>query len=117
MTDAHSALSPLDEAGINALIEAALAAIAEAQDLAGLKEARLAYTGDASALALANRAIGGLDKADKPTAGRLLGAARGRIGAALAARQEELEAAAEEQMLATEAVDVTVPTTRTAPGA
>ncbi|WP_454932409.1 phenylalanine--tRNA ligase subunit alpha [Actinomyces oricola] len=117
MTDAPGALSPLDEVGINDLVEEALAAVAAADSLAALKEARLAYTGDSSVLALTNRGIGRLDKADKPTAGRLLGGARGRINTALAARQEVLEAAAEEQMLRTEAVDVTVPTDRTASGA
>ena len=89
----------------------------QAGTLAELKEARLAHTGDASPLTLANRLIGTLDKADKPTAGKLLGGARGRIAKALAARQETLEAAAEEEMLRTEAVDVTVPTSRTVTGA
>ena len=117
MTDAPGALSPLDEAGINAAVEEALAAFAAAGTLAELKEARLAHTGDASSLTLANRLIGTLDKADKPTAGKLLGGARGRIAKALAARQETLEAAAEEEMLRTEAVDVTVPTSRTVTGA
>ena len=70
---------------------------AAAGTLAELKEARLAHTGDASPLTLANRLIGTLDKADKPTAGKLLGGARGRIAKALTARQETLEAAAEEE--------------------
>ena len=48
MTDTADALSPLDEAGVSALVEEALAAIAGAADLPALKEARLAYTGDAS---------------------------------------------------------------------
>lgn len=117
MTDAAGALSPLDEAGITALVAEALAAIAAAQDLAELKAVRLAYTGDSSVLARTNRGIGALDKADKPTAGKLLGGARGQLSAALAARQEVLEAAAEEQMLATEAVDVTLPTARAGSGA
>ena len=117
MTHAPGALSPLDEAGVNAAVQEALAAFAAADSLAALKEARLAHTGDASPLVLANRGIGALDKADKPVAGRLLGAARARLQAALASRQEALEAAAEEEMLATEAVDVTVPPARAAAGA
>ena len=112
MTDASGALSPLDEEGIHALVDKALAAVAAADDLAALKETRIAFTGDASVLALTNRGIGALDAADKPTAGRLLGAARARMNTALAARQEVLEAEAEATMLATEAVDVTVPTDR-----
>ncbi|AYD89623.1 phenylalanine--tRNA ligase subunit alpha [Actinomyces sp. 2119] len=118
MTDAPGALSPTDEVGVNALVEQALAAVDAADSLAGLKEARLAYLGDASALALANREIGRLpDRAAKAAAGRLLGGARGRISAALTERQQVLEAQAEANMLATEAVDVTVPTARTTPGA
>lgn len=114
---ATGALSPLDADGISAVVEQGLAAIAAADSLPALKEARLAYTGDASALVAANRAIGALPKEDKPTAGKLLGAARGRLNAALAARTAELEAAAEADMLATETVDVTVPTDRIAAGA
>ena len=117
MTDTDGALSPLDEAGVNALVEEGLAAIAAAGDLPALKEARLAFTGDASVLAGASRGIGALDKADRPTAGKLLGVARGRLNKALAERQSILEAEAETRMLATEAVDVTVPTARTAAGA
>ena len=117
MTDTADALSPLDEAGIAALVEEGLAAIAVAGDLPALKEARLAFTGDASALAGASRGIGVLDKADRPTAGKLLGAARSRLNKALAERQSVLEAEAEARMLETEAVDVTVPTGRIEPGA
>jgi len=117
MTDTADALSPLDEAGIAALVEEGLAAIAVAGDLPALKEARLAFTGDASALAGASRGIGALDKADRPTAGKLLGAARSRLNKALAERQSVLEAEAEARMLETEAVDVTVPTGRIEPGA
>jgi len=117
MTDTADALSPLDEAGIAALVEEGLAAIAVAGDLPALKEARLAFTGDASALAGASRGIGALDKADRPTAGKLLGAARSRLNKALAERQSVLEAEAGARMLETEAVDVTVPTGRIELGA
>ena len=117
MTDTADALSPLDEAGIAALVEEGLAAIAVAGDLPALKEARLAFTGDASALAGASRGIGALDKADRPTAGKLLGAARSRLNKALAERQSVLEAEAEARMLEPGAVDVTVPTGRIELGA
>ena len=117
MSDAPGALSPLDEQGLSALVDEGLAAFTAADDLAALKEARLAYTGDSSVLALTNRGIGKLDREDKPTAGRLLGAARARLNAALAERQAVLEARAEARMLATEKVDVTVPTRRASSGA
>ena len=117
MTDTADALSPLDEAGISALVDEGLAAIAAAGDPPSLKEVRLALTGDASALARAGRDIGALDKADRPAAGKLLGAARARLNKALAERRSVLEAEAEARMLATEAVDVTIPTARLAAGA
>ena len=117
MTDTADALSPLDEAGISALVDEGLAAIAAAGDPLSLKEVRLALTGDASALARAGRDIGALDKADRPAAGKLLGAARARLNKALAERRSVLEAEAEARMLATEAVDVTIPTARLAAGA
>lgn len=118
MTQAsEGGLSPLDEAGIEKVIAAALAAVAASGTLAALKEARSAYTGDTSELVLANRSIGKLPKADKPKAGKLLGGARARIAKALSERQAELEALAEAYMLRTEAVDVTLPTDRSPKGA
>lgn len=118
MTQAsEGGLSPLDEAGIEKVIAAALAAVAASGTLAALKEARSAYAGDTSELVLANRAIGKLPKADKPKAGKLLGGARARIAKALSERQAELEALAEAHMLRTEAVDVTLPTDRSPKGA
>ena len=118
MTQAsEGGLSPLDEAGIEKVIAAALAAVAASGTLAALKEARSAYTGDTSELVLANRAIGKLPKAAKPKAGKLLGGARARIAKALSERQAELEALAEAHMLRTEAVDVTLPTDRSPKGA
>lgn len=118
MTQAsEGGLSPLDEAGIEKVIAAALAAVSASGTLAALKEARSAYTGDTSELVLANRAIGKLPKADKPKAGKLLGGARARIAKALSERQAELEALAEAHMLRTEAVDVTLPTDRSPKGA
>ena len=95
--------------GIDALVAEALAAIAESDSMAALKEARLAHAGDRSPLALANRAIGAIPPADRKQAGQLLGAARGRVQAALAARTAEVEAAELTRVLAEEAVDVTLP--------
>ncbi len=110
-------LSPLDADGVAAAVEAALAAVAAATTLEELKTARLAHTGDRAPLTLANRAIGGLDKKDKATAGKLLGQARGRIQQAIAARQAELEVEEEERRLREERVDVTLPVDRRHRGA
>ncbi|GGB96782.1 phenylalanine--tRNA ligase subunit alpha [Cellulomonas carbonis] len=110
-------LSPLDAPGVDAAVARALEAFATAGDLDELKTARLAHAGDRSPLALANRAIGGLAPTDKAVAGRTVGAARGRVAAALAARQEALEIERDERVLVEESVDVTLPVDRVAPGA
>lgn len=113
----ETALSPLDAEGVGAAVEAALAAIAAAGTLDALKAARLAHTGDKSPLALANRQIGRLDAAQKAAAGKLMGASRGRVKQAVAARQAELDAEALAHVLATETVDVTLPVDRRPRGA
>src|SRR5690349_16183086 len=115
MTD--TPLSPLDEAGVDLAVKAALAAFAAAGDLDELKSARLAHLGEHSPIALANRAIGGLAPADKGVAGRVLGGARGRLQQALAERQTQLEAERDARVLVEETVDVTLPVDRRPRGA
>ena len=117
MSDDTPALSPLDEAGITAAVDAALLAVEAATTLDELKTARLAHTGERSPLALANRGIGALAPADKGVAGKLLGAARGRVQQALAARQVVLEAERDARVLVEETVDVTLPAVRHPRGA
>ena len=108
---------PTDEAGIQEAVEAALAAIEAAGDLNELKEARLAHTGEKSALSLANRQIGQLDKSEKAVAGKLVGSARGRVNKALAARTTLLEEAEAARILSEETVDVTAAARRRPLGA
>jgi phenylalanine--tRNA ligase, alpha subunit len=111
------ALSPLDEAAVAEAVEAARRAFAEASTLAELKSARLAHSGDAAPVTRANALIKGLDKADKPVAGKLMGAARKQIQAALAEATARLEAEEPAAALEREKVDVTVPTRRNPRGA
>jgi phenylalanyl-tRNA synthetase alpha subunit len=108
---------PLDEAGVGAAVEQALAAFAAATTLDGLKAARLAHTGEKSPLSLANREIGGLSKEFKAAAGKLMGASRGRVAKALAARTEVLEAEDAARILVEETVDVTAAPRRRRAGA
>jgi phenylalanyl-tRNA synthetase alpha chain len=110
-------VTPLKAEEIEAARDAALAAIAAAGDLEALKQVRLEHAGDRSALALANREIGALPPQARKEAGQRVGKARGAVNQALAARQAVLEAEHEERMLVEEAVDVTLPTERVAPGA
>ncbi|NYI04029.1 phenylalanine--tRNA ligase subunit alpha [Allostreptomyces psammosilenae] len=97
--------------------EEALAAIAAAADLEQLREARTAHAGDRSPLALANREIGALPPHAKADAGKRVGAARGAVNKALAARQAELQAEHEARILVEETVDVTLPWDRRPQGA
>ena len=101
-----SALSP---EAVDAAVQAALTAIADADDLAQLKAARLAHAGEKSPLALANREIGALPPSAKAEAGKRVGQAKGRVHTAIKERQSELEAQRDERILREETIDVTVP--------
>ncbi|PJI94303.1 phenylalanine--tRNA ligase subunit alpha [Luteimicrobium subarcticum] len=109
--------SPLDQTALDAAVDAALTAVAGADDLDALKAVRTVHTGDRSPLALANRAIGTLAPADKAAAGKLLGPRRGRVAQAIAQRQTALEAERAQRVLVEESVDVTLPVDRRPRGA
>jgi phenylalanyl-tRNA synthetase alpha chain len=110
-------VTPLHADEVATMRAAALAAIEEAGDLEQLKAARLAHAGDRSPLALANREIGALPPQARKEAGMRVGGARRDITAAIAAREQVLEAEAEGRMLLEEAVDVTLPYDRDPAGA
>jgi len=110
-------LDPRDEEGVAAAVVAAEAAFASSTTFDELKTARLAHTGDSAPITVANQAIKGLEKADKPVAGKIMGQARKAIQAALAAATERLDEEAAKRVLVEETVDVTVPTRRAPLGA
>ncbi|MDT0201528.1 phenylalanine--tRNA ligase subunit alpha [Nocardioides sp. AE5] len=110
-------VTPLRADEVEAMCTAAIEAIAGARDLAELKQVRLDHAGDRSPLALANREIGALPPQARKDAGARVGKARGAVNKALAERGKVLEAEHEERMLATETVDVTLPTDRLPTGA
>ena len=117
MTDPAPGVDPTDATAVAAALDAALAAIAAADDAAELKAARTGHAGDRSPLALANRAIAGLDKSARAGAGKLVGSARGRVNQAAAAREAELAAERDARVLVAERVDVTLPYDRIPAGA
>ncbi len=104
-----SQISALDPEQVQARVDEALAAIAAASTTAELKSVRITHTGDHSALALANRQIGSIPAAQRKAAGKLVGAARGRVRQALQERIGEVAAAELEATLVAETVDVTLP--------
>ncbi|MGZ4580000.1 MAG: phenylalanine--tRNA ligase subunit alpha [Nocardioidaceae bacterium] len=110
-------VTPLKADEVDAMRDAALAAIAGAGTLDELKQVRLAHTAERSPLALAHREIGALPPQARKEAGMRVGQARGAVSKALAARQAELEAEQEARILVEEAVDVTLPWDRAPQGA
>ncbi|WP_454294513.1 phenylalanine--tRNA ligase subunit alpha [Salana multivorans] len=106
------AISPTDADAVEAALADALAAVESAADLDALKEVRIAHTGDRSPLALANRAIKELPGSEKAVAGKLVGGARGRLGAAIKERESVLEEERAQQILLTETINVTLPVAR-----
>jgi len=110
-------VSALSAEAVDGAVAGALAAIAAAPDLDGLKAVRLAHAGDRSPLALANREIGALPPAAKAEAGKRVGEARSRVREALDARAAELEGERDRRVLLEESVDVTLPTGRRPAGA
>jgi phenylalanyl-tRNA synthetase alpha chain len=88
---------------VEALEQAALAAVAAASTTDGIEAVRVEYLGRKSALKLALREV-----RDRET-GMTLNAARERIEAAVAEREAELERAELDRRLAEERVDVTLP--------
>ena len=77
-------VTPLNADEVEAMREAAVAAIAAASDLESLKAVRLEHVGDRSPLALANREIGALPPQARKDAGQRIGQARGAVNKALA---------------------------------
>ncbi|GAA3765244.1 phenylalanyl-tRNA synthetase alpha chain [Spinactinospora alkalitolerans] len=110
-------VTPLHPDEVARMREEALAAIAGAADLAGLKEVRLAHAGDRAPLALANREIGALPPAARADAGKRVGGARRDVAEALKTRQAELEEERDARVLVEESVDVTLPWGRAPRGA
>jgi phenylalanyl-tRNA synthetase alpha chain len=110
-------VTPLKADEVDAMRDAALAAVAAAGDVAQLRTVRTEHAGDRSPLALANREIGALPPQARKDAGMRVGQARRAVSEALAARLAELEAEQERRMLAEETVDVTLPWDRSPQGA
>ncbi|GAA3611756.1 phenylalanine--tRNA ligase subunit alpha [Agrococcus terreus] len=105
MTDPHTS----DDLGarVEAAVGAALLAIEAAQTTAELQAAKAAHNGQGSALAALNASLREIAPEERKAAGQLIGGGRQQVGAAIAARQGELEAAEEAAQLEAERIDVT----------
>jgi phenylalanyl-tRNA synthetase alpha chain len=109
--------TPITEQAAAEAVAAALEAFTAAENSAELRAARSAFTGEPSPLARMNASLRDVPNDQKAALGKIVGQARGRVNAALAAREAEILVAEESARLASEAVDVTAVATRWRPGA
>src|SRR5476649_1522660 len=98
---------------IEPLKQTALAELKAASDLAALDQTKGAWIGPNGKFTALMKQLGTLSKEEKPTAGKLINAAKVELEAALAARREELELSAAQPK---EPTDFTLPGRRRALG-
>jgi phenylalanyl-tRNA synthetase alpha chain len=84
-------------------------AIADANDVVALDQARVRYLGKNGLLTAQLKTLGQLPKEERPAAGQAINAAKAALQQAIEARQATLESAALEARLAAERIDVTLP--------
>ena len=107
----------ISEETVSIAVDEALRAVAAAATVADLKAVRSAHTGEGSPLARMNAGLRDLPNDQKASAGKLMGAGRGRVNQAVAAREAELAVAEEAARLEDERIDVTALPTRRRQGA
>jgi phenylalanyl-tRNA synthetase alpha chain len=110
-------VSPLDQAALDQVARAAVAAAEDAASLEDLAAERRRWTGEQSVIVQANKAIKSLPGPDRASAGKNMGAVKQRVFAAFDHRREALETQAATKRLSQETVDVTLPTGRLPRGA
>lgn len=110
-TEVEPAVSDIDT-----LQRDALAAIAEADDLAALDAVRVRFTGKRSALQELQKGMRDLGPDERKARGQALNALRTRFQAAFDARHDELAAVALAARLETERLDLSLPPRRLRPG-
>lgn len=106
-----------DADAVQQAVAEGIAAIEQASSMENLKAIRSKYAGAQSAMTLASKAIGSLDKDQKKEAGKLMGKLRADFGRAYGMKEAEVKAAEEAAELASETVDMTLPVRRKPLGA
>ncbi|WP_371053754.1 phenylalanine--tRNA ligase subunit alpha [Rhodococcus gordoniae] len=109
--------SALTEDALTAAEKSAIDAFAAATDLDALAQAKIDHLGDKAPLSLAKRALGSLPGNERADAGKRVNAHRTAVQAAFDDRKAALQAERDAAVLVAEAVDVTLPATRSALGA
>jgi phenylalanyl-tRNA synthetase alpha chain len=111
------AVAEITPEAVDAALQAALAAFAAASDSSELKAARAAHAAEGSPLAKLNARLREVAPERKAEVGKMVGQARGRLNAALAAREEQIAAAEIAARLESEHIDVTALASRARVGA
>ena len=101
---------------LSALEQTALAAIDTAEDLQSLETLRVRFLGKKGELTAILKQMGGLSAEGRPVIGQLANALSEKLTAALGVRRDALEAAALDEQLVREKLDITIPGTRAAVG-
>jgi phenylalanyl-tRNA synthetase alpha chain len=101
---------------LQALREGGLASIAAATDLAELEAVRVSLLGKKGSLTSVLRGLGSLSAEERPAVGKVSNEVRSELETALGEKEALLSGLALQQRLTAEAVDVTLPGRRRAPG-
>lgn len=99
----------MDTQARQALLDQALAEVAQATDVAGLEAVRIAYLGKKGPLTAALKALGQLSPEDRKTQGAAINTAKAELVEALNEREQTLRRSALDAQLRAEQVDVTLP--------
>ena len=94
---------------LDALVSQALEAVQHSQDINVLEQIRVQYLGKKGELTLLMQTLGKLSAEERPKAGALINAAKGKVQDALSLKKAELDEAALSAKLAGEQIDVTLP--------
>ncbi len=94
---------------LQALTDAALAAVAAAGDAASLDQVRVQYLGKKGEISLLMQGLRHLSPEEKPKAGAKINEAKQAVQAAMNERRSFIEQAALDTQLAAESIDVTLP--------
>ena len=107
----------LSQQALDAAVAAACRAFDGAADLDALSWARTEHLGDRSPIANARQALAGLPADQRAEAGKRVNVARSAAQTAFDQRLAVLRAERDEAVLVAQKIDVTLPSTRTPPGA
>jgi len=107
----------LNNAEVEEIKAAALAAIASANSLDQLREVKITFVGDRSPIARANQGLGQLPVEERAAMGKVIGTARANINQAFDDREKALIVERDSKVLIEERVDVTLPSNRSPRGA